>query len=79
MTEFLSSTETFSNRIAVVSRIATDCDESLHFHLLRIDCQLRGHFVVLDNSTLRKQSTVYFGREVILLFLAFSGGSGIPV
>ena len=79
MTEFLSSTETFSDRSAVASRMATDCDESLHFHLLLIDCQLREHFVVLDNSTLRKQSTVYFGREVILLFLAFSGGSGIPV
>ena len=35
--------------------MATDCDESLHFHLLRIDCQLRVHFVVLDNSILCKQ------------------------
>ena len=59
--------------------MATDCDESLHFHLLRIDCQLRVHFIVFDNSTLCKQSTACFGREVILLFLAFSGGSGIPV
>ena len=63
----------------MISHMATDCDESLHFHLLRIDCQLRVHFVVLDNSILCKQSTAYFAKEVILLFLAFSGGSGIPV
>ena len=62
-----------------IVHMATDCDESLHFHLLWIDCQLRVHFVVLDNSILCKQSTAYFAREVILLFLAFSGGSGIPV
>ena len=79
MTDFFSITETFSVRSTVFSRMATDCDESTHFHLLRIDCQLRVLFIVLDNSTLCKQSTACFGREVILLFLAFSGGSGIPV
>ena len=63
----------------MVLRMATDCDESLHFHLLRIDCQQRVHLIVLDNSSLCKQSAAYFGRDVILLFLAFSGGSGILV